>query len=105
MVFRSDAVRQFYSHARAAAADVPVHFRIHVDAPARFHDVRWESLRDPDTGAPIATSRNMLLSRYLSSPNWRPIRTVPAHDPRALVVIAAPSDIDEYGSGRPLAPV
>jgi hypothetical protein len=106
MVFNSESTRQFYSHATAAAAAVPVHFRLHLDGPTRFHEVRWESLRDPVSGMPIATSRNMLLSRYLSSPDWRPIPTAPIHEPRALVVIAAPSDLDKFtGFGRRLAPV
>jgi CHAT domain/SIR2-like domain len=106
MVFQPAVTRQFYSRAAASAAGRPVHFRLHLDGPARFHDVRWETLRDPESGAPIATSRNMLLSRYLSSPDWRPIPTFPSHGTRALIVIAAPTDLDRYTPDRRrLAPV
>lgn len=106
MVFGPGTVREFYSHARTAAGSGPVHFRIHLDGPVRFHDVRWESLRDPESGSPIATSRNVLLSRYLSSPDWRPIQQEPVREPRALVVVAGPTDLSGYSpGGRVLAPV
>ncbi len=107
MVFRSEDIRAFYTNAIAAANVVPTHFRFHIDGPARFHGLRWESLRDPtQQGRPIATSRNLLFSRYLSSPDWRPIPTVPRREPQALIVIANPSDLDQYApGGRGLAPV
>jgi hypothetical protein len=48
----------------------------------------------------------VLLSRYLSSPDWRPIPALPKHDLRALIVVAGPSDIERYNpNGRSLARV
>jgi hypothetical protein len=96
---RSDSIRTFYSHALAAARSDPVHFRLHINGPARYHDVRWELLRDPETGVPVATSRNVLFSRFLSGTDWRPVPTVKMHEPRALVVIANPRDLDQYSRG------
>src|SRR5687767_9696264 len=57
MIFRPADVGAFYSRARAAtdAGDLALHLRLHIDAPQRFHSVRWESLRDLATGTPIAT--------------------------------------------------
>jgi SIR2-like domain/CHAT domain len=106
MVFGPEMIRSFYSTAKAAAQTMPVHFRLHIDGPARYHQLRWELLRDPEQDLPVATSRNVLFSRYLSSPDWRPIPTVQMHEPRALVVIANPTNLDEYRpGGRPLRPV
>ncbi|MGQ0839055.1 SIR2 family protein [Actinokineospora sp.] len=106
MVFGSPEVARFHEKAMAAAQTIPVHFRLHVDGPPRFHAVRWELLRDPATGLPIATSPTVLFSRYLSSSDWRPVPVRPPGESSALVVIAAPSDLAEYApGGRALAPV
>ncbi len=102
-VFALDEVRAFYSMGIAVARNVPVHFRLHVDGPAEFHSVRWELLRDPDTGFPIATSANVLFSRFLSGGDWRSVADLPRRDLRALVVVAGPTDIGDYeprGRGR-----
>ena len=82
--------------------------RLHISgsAPARYHAVRWESLRDPITGTPIAMRSNVLLSRYLSGPDWRPVPAPDKHDLRALIVIAAPRDLQGYRpNGRELGVV
>ena len=92
-VFALDEVRRFYSTGIAVARNVPVHFRLHVDGPAEFHSVRWELLRDPDTGVPIATSANVLFSRFLSGGDWRSVSDLPRRDLRALVVVAGPTDL------------
>src|SRR6266536_2669909 len=81
MVFNSESTRQFYSHATAAATAVPVHFRLHLDGPARFHEVRWESLGVPFPALPRPTSRNMLLPRYLGGRDGRPIQPESTHGP------------------------
>jgi hypothetical protein len=83
-----------------------LHLRLHISGPPRFHAIRWESLRDPASGRPLATRPNVLLSRYLSSPDWRPISVPPKHDLRALIVVAGPEDIERYQpNGRSLAHV
>ncbi len=106
-LFADEEVRRFLTRVGTAARDVPLHFRLHVDGPARFHSVRWETMRDPRTGSPLATSQNVLFSRYLLSGDWRPVSELPDSELRALVVIADPSDLDGYETpGRPrLAPV
>ena len=107
MVLRPADVGPFYQEALAVAesSELTLHVRLHINAPADFHAVRWESLRDPTTGAPIATLSSVLLSRYLSSPDWRPIPVLARHDLRALAVVAGPSDIEEHAArGSRLAP-
>jgi hypothetical protein len=108
MVLRPTDTEPFYLRARAATEgnDRKLHVRLHISAPARFHAMRWESLRDPTTGTPIATRSNVLLSRYLSSPDWRPLPALPKHDLRALIVVAGPRDLQDYRpKGRELGEV
>ena len=83
-----------------------LHLRLHLAAPPRFHAIRWELLQDPRTGKPLAARSEILLSRYLSSSNWRPIPALPEHDLRALIVVASPEiAAEETFGGRPLAAV
>jgi len=71
---------------------------------SELHNLRWETLRDPQDGSPLVTSEQILFSRYLCSFDWRPIRRRPRADLRALVVIANPADIASYEPGGfPLA--
>ncbi|WP_436497627.1 CHAT domain-containing protein [Actinokineospora sp. HUAS TT18] len=106
MVFGSAEISRFYEKAMAAAHSDPIHVRLHIDGPGRFHAIRWELLRDPLTGLPIATNSTVLFSRYLSGSDWRPVPVRKAGDPVALAVIAAPSDLADYApGGRQLAPV
>jgi hypothetical protein len=108
MLLRPEDIGPFYGKAVAVAEsqDLTLHLRLHLDAPRRLHAVNWESLRDPTSGAPIATRSGVLLSRYLSSPDWRVIPAVGRHELRALAVVAAPTDIESYQpGGRRLAPI
>jgi hypothetical protein len=103
MLFASDEARAFYAEARAVVdrRGMPLHMRLLIDprAPRRFHALRWESLRDPGDGQPIATRPNLLLSRYLSSGDWRKIAPPPRHDLHALLVVANPRDLADYQPG------
>ncbi|HVK25993.1 MAG TPA: CHAT domain-containing protein [Actinokineospora sp.] len=106
MVFGDAEISRFYEKAMAAAHEDPIHVRLHIDGPGRFHAIRWELLRDPITGLPIATNSTVLFSRYLSGSDWRPVPVRKAGDPVALAVVAAPSDLADYApGGRELAPV
>ena len=68
---------------------------------SELHALRWELLTDPETRAPLATSEKILLSRFGTSNNWRNVRLRPKAELRALVAVAAPSNLDFYK----LAPV
>lgn len=87
---------------------VPLHLRLLIDprAPARFHSLRWETLRDPRDGTPIAKKQDVLFSRYLTSADWRPISTRPKHELSALIAVANPVGLDQFApDGMPLKPV
>ena len=109
-LFKVPKVNVFYNKALTAAAvrNIPVHLRLLVDprAPLRYHAIRWEAMRDPDDGFRIATRHNLLLSRYLSTPDWRAIRPPPWHRLTALVAIAGPSNLSEKQRvGMPTVPL
>jgi hypothetical protein len=98
------AARGAFAQARVSAQSLgaPLRLRllIGVDAP-ELHSLRWETLCDPDDGAPLLIGEQLLFSRYLSSHDWRPVKMRPKGDLRALVVIANPNDLGRYN----LAPV
>jgi hypothetical protein len=108
-LFAVDDVRQQFAMARAAAAsqDLPLRLRLFIGPNApELHDVRWETLRDPDRDAALLTDEQLLFSRYLSSMDWRPVGVRPRGALRALVVIANPSDLHTWHpDGRRLEPV
>ncbi len=70
--------------------------RLRVDASAaELQALRWELLRDPETGDALATSEKMPFSRFMDSGDWRKVKPQPKSDLRALVAVAAPSDLGE----------
>lgn len=99
-VFADAAVRGLYQRARAALerAEVLLRLRIAIEPTApELHDLRWELLRDPDTDAPLATSERIVLSRFVRSKDWRPIRLRPRARLRAVIAVAAPTNAGDYG--------
>jgi hypothetical protein len=112
-LFAPPAVLTFLVRARAAtqAQDppLPLRLRLRVAAGAfELHRLCWELLHDPEyPGRLLATDENVLLSRYLTSSDFRPVRTRPQASIRALVVVANPADVHRYQGeeGRALAPV
>jgi len=77
--------------------------RLSIDASApELHAVRWETLRDPylppeQKDAHLFTGEQIVVSRFLTSGDWRPVRLQPKAALRALVVIANPSTSSAYG--------
>jgi len=77
--------------------------RLAIDSSApELHAIRWETLRDPylppeQTDAHLFTGEQTVVSRFLTSGDWRPVRLQPKAALRALVVIANPSTSSGYG--------
>ena len=98
-------VREAFAEARSAAERKAVALRlllcIDSAAPARFHTLRWETLRDPHDDHPIATTKDVVFSRWVSNSSWRPIAARSDGNLSALVVISSPSDLDHYDVWRP----
>jgi hypothetical protein len=108
-LFGDSAVATAFAQARstAQARDVPLRLRLFIGPSApELHNLRWETLRNPEDGSHLLTGEEILFSRYLSSPDWRPVGPRPRADLRALVVIANPAGVSEYQpGGRPLTPL
>jgi hypothetical protein len=104
MLFAAPAARGAFTNARAAAegAGLPLRIRVYVGPSApELHRLRWETLHDPERRTPLVTGATQPFSRYLSSTDWRPVRLRSKGELRALVVVANPSNMAEFG----LAPV
>ena len=108
-LFAVEDIRQLFDKARAVAEsqDLPLRLRLFIDPSApELHEIRWETLQDPDRPASLFTSERVLFYRYLSSQDWRPVAVRPKGPLRALVVLANPMDLDSYRpQGRSLAPI
>ncbi len=103
-LFLDPGVQNAFSQALANAQslNLPLRVRLMIGASSpELHNLRWETLRNFQDGAPLTTDENLLFSRYLSSLDWRPVKLRPMGALRALTVIASPSDLAEYN----LAPV
>jgi hypothetical protein len=101
-LFGPPEVATLFAQARALqAADppVPLRLRLHIGPTApELHELRWETLRDPEhPDALLALDENVLLSRYLSSWDWRSVRLQSKGELRALIVVANPDDLAQDG--------
>ena len=109
MFFRDVGIKEAFSSAFAVAAQgdaLRIRF-ILSPAARRLHDVLWETLEDPSAGAthaPLATSERMLVSRFLSSWDFRPVRLRRKDALRALVAIANPRGLGEQHVEQRLLP-
>jgi hypothetical protein len=108
-LFGNRDVGEAFEAARAVAEtrDLPLRLRLFIGpGSAALHAIHWETLRDPESGAPLLTSENVLFSRYLSSLDWRPVPVRAKTRLRALIVVPSPSDLDRWRpDGRNLAPL
>ncbi len=98
-LFSDPDVKTLWARAKTAA-ETRGHFlriRLAVDPSApELHALRWELLRDPETGAVLATSEKTPFSRFMVSHDWRPVKLRPKTDLRALIAVSAPSNLGKY---------
>lgn len=103
-LFAEAAAQTAWAQARAVTQAQGLGLRVRLlvgpSAP-ELHSLRWETLRDPQTGAALCTDENVVFSRYLNSQDWRPVRLRSRSALRALALVANPSDLEVYR----LAPV
>jgi hypothetical protein len=77
LLFGDANMRAAFGRARAAADRLRIRLSFGPNA-LDLHELRWETLRDPDQpDAALLTDPRILFSRYLSSFDWRPVRLRP----------------------------
>lgn len=103
-LFTEANVATAFAAARAVAASNNAALRVRLSigpSALELHNLHWETLLDPATdpalATPLLTNETIVFSRYLSSPDLRPVRVRPKRDLTALVVVAAPSDSAQWG--------
>ncbi len=100
-LFVDAEARSFFDQCRAVAQakDIPLRVRLLLGpAASELHGLRWETLHLPGDDGPLLAGENMTFSRYLSSLDWRPPSLRPdTKNLRALLVIANPNNLAEYG--------
>jgi hypothetical protein len=98
-LFAEPEIKTAFAQARASVQSLstPLRLRLMIGPSApELNSLHWETLRDPLDGSPLATSENLLFSRYMSSADWRPVRLRAKTELRALVMVANPSDLGDY---------
>lgn len=99
MVFADAGLAQGWREARTEAGVIGarLRLRLHLDSEdPELHAIIWELLTDPESGLFLATDERVLLSRYLSSADGTRFERQPHEPRRALVLVAAPSDLQLY---------
>lgn len=103
MVFAKEEMRLGWSRARdyANGKGIPLRVCLNPGLSDELHALRWEAMYGPDGQALLALSEQVIFSRILASPDLTPVLIPARPQLRALVVVANPTDLADYG----LAPV
>jgi len=99
-LFKDAAIRLEYLRVKTAveARNKLLRLRLLVGRSAEeLHALRWELLHDPETKSALATSERVIFSRFMTSQDLRDIELRSRASLHALVAVAAPSDLTEYG--------
>ncbi len=99
MLFADSALAGALAQAWAAAQaqGLPLRLRLAVAPDAsELYAVRWETLLDPQDGRPLALREQLILTRALGSPDWRPVTLRVKSALRALACVAAPEGLQQY---------
>jgi CHAT domain-containing protein/SIR2-like protein len=106
MLFREAGAKKCFLEAKAAAQGV-MRIRISLGpATPKLHDVLWESLASPESGAPLSLDESLPISRFLSSWQFRPVQLRRRDELKAVVAIASPRGLEnQHAGGRDLPPI
>ncbi len=86
--------RQIETAVQQGGLDLRLRLRLDPSA-SDLQALRWEMLRDPESGAALATSERILFSRFMASQEWRRVKLRAETELSALIAVAAPSDLGE----------
>jgi hypothetical protein len=101
-LFKDPNIRREYDHAQSVFGSSResgfLRLKLSFDASAeQLQGLRWELLTDPNDNHGLATSENILFSRFIQSLDWRAVRLQPRAELKALIAVAAPSNLADYG--------
>lgn len=100
-LFCTSELRERLDDARRKSAEsgAPLRLRLYLVSPAAdvLQGLQWERLCDPATRQPLLLEDRLLFTRYLGSGRWMPVHLRPRSALRALVVVASPNDLEQYG--------
>ncbi len=88
-----EVAQRFVEVERAAqAASKFLRVMISIDPSAQeLQSLRWELLRHPVSGVLLSTSQRVLLSRFMVSRDWRPVKLRARTELRVLIAVSAPN--------------
>lgn len=92
-LFSDRDVKQRFLQVETAAQATGSFLRLSlcIDPSAQeLQGLRWELLRHPETGAALTTSETLLLSRFMVSRDWRPVKLRARSELTALLAVSAP---------------
>lgn len=92
-LFGAEAIQQRFAKVETAAetADAFLRVLIKLDPSAQeLQSLRWELLCHPERGTPLGSSEKVLLSRFIVSSDWRPVRLRARTELDVLIAVAAP---------------
>ncbi len=98
-LFADPRMREAWATARqhAAAAGAALRVSLRIEGPDELHRLYWETLRDPIDGQPIALGDQVLVSRFIPSPDVTSIPLPRRDELRALLAVASPTDLVAFG--------
>jgi hypothetical protein len=106
-LFADGNVQKHFGKIRAAAQTTNATLRIRLwigpSAP-ELHGLKWELLRDPDSGDRLLTNQTIWFSRYLSSPDGRRVQLRPGPPAVADHSATRPSRPNTAARNRPARP-
>lgn len=100
-LFADQRLREAWLQARAYTVTGALQLRLSLDPQAvALHDLFWETLRDPQDNQPLALHERLRLVRTIDSRDLTPVIVPPRPVLRALLVVASPTNSEEFGLAR-----
>ncbi|MBX0330190.1 CHAT domain-containing protein [Oscillochloris sp. ZM17-4] len=99
MLFADPSMQKAWSQAGAAtdAVGQGLRFVLRIDVrDSVLNTIRWELLCDPEDNSFIFTNEGVIGSRLLESADLAPVKLRVKEDLRALVIVASPSDLEQF---------